>query len=219
MADWKLGRRRGGCADCEREFLEKEPHHTMLALEDLEILRVDLCRECFAKREIDDSEVWWRTRHTVAEKKGVQLDLESIHALFTALDAREEQGWRELRYLLCLILMRKRRLKVIGVRRIDGAEVFVVRKPRTENEEIVYVFDFTPERTAELRETLHAIFEGAELDELDPDGARRAVTEEVGEAEPEAEEGSDAGGEVEGDEPAASDEAPEENGAELENAS
>jgi hypothetical protein len=182
MSDWKLGRRHGGCVDCEREFLENEPHHSLLTLRELDIARQDVCRTCFEKRPLEDDVVWWRTRHSVTEKKGIQLDLESIHALFSALAARPEQGWSELRYLLCLILMRKRRLKVIGVKRVDGAEVFVVRKPRTENEETVLVYDFTPERQAELKATLHAIFEGAELEELDPDGQRRQVVEEVGEA-------------------------------------
>lgn len=184
MSDWKLGRRHGGCVDCEREFQENESHHSLLSLRELDIVREDLCRACFERREVPDDTVWWKTRHTLAEKKGVQLDLESIHALFHALESKQEQGWRELRYLLCLILMRKRRLKVVGVKRVDGAEVFVVRKPRTENEEVVFVYDFTPERQAELRETLHAIFEGAELDELDPAGERRAAEAGVADGGP-----------------------------------
>ena len=181
MADWKFGRRHVGCVDCEREFLEREPHLSLLTVQELEIGREDVCRQCFDKRELAEGTVWWRTKHSVVEKKGVQLDLESIHALFDALEPREEQGWRELRYLLCLILMRKRRLKVLGVKRIDDAEVFVVRKPRTQDERIVFVHDFTPERQEELRETLHAIFEGAELDELDPDGARNTAEDAVAE--------------------------------------
>ncbi len=162
---------------CDREFLEQEPHVSLLLIDELELGRKDICRECFAKSESEVSEelvekdptrVWWRTRHTVAEKKGVQLDLESLQALFDALLEKDELGWQELRYLLCLILMRKRRLKVLSVKRIEGLEVFIVRKPRTEIEQTVRIFDFTPERQEELRATLTAIFEGADLAELDP---------------------------------------------------
>jgi len=172
MADWKFGRRQGGCVVCDREFLEQEPHVSLLSIEELESGRSDICRECFSKLtsedEVDAGKVWWRTRHTVAEKKGVQLDLESLTALFDALEEKEDLGWQELRYLLCLILMRKRRVKVLSVKRIDGLEVFIVRKPRSETEEVVRIFDFTPERQEELRATLTAIFEGADLAELDP---------------------------------------------------
>ena len=175
MADWKFGRRNGGCVVCDREFLEQEPHVSLLLIDELELGRKDICRECFAAIEADgepeSSRVWWRTRHTVKEKKGVQLDLESLHALFDALEHKDDIGWQELRYLLCLILMRKRRIKVLSVKRIEGVEVFIVRKPRTETEQVVQVFDFTPERQEELRGTLTAIFEGADLDELDPNAA------------------------------------------------
>ena len=204
MSDWKLGRRRGGCSDCERDFLDGEPHHSILVIEAAEIGRVDVCRECFGGREIEDSVLWWRTKHRVQEKQGVQLDLESIQALFGALGEREETGWLELRYLLCLILMRKRRLKVTGVKREGDAEFFVVKKPRVEGEERVRVFDFTPERQSQLRETLAAIFEGADLDELDPDGKPAEEAEGVeGEASENGEATDDSSPEDEGGEPSA----------------
>ncbi len=171
MADWKFGRRQRLCSECERVFLDSEPHHSLLSLSGTEFGRVDLCASCFARRDVAADVVWWRTRYTEMERKGVQLDLDSIHALFGTLEGKPERGWRELRYLLCLILMRKRRLKVVGVKRIDGDEVFVVRRPRSEEERIVHVFDFSSERRAVLREVLQAIFEGADVQELDPDGA------------------------------------------------
>ncbi len=188
MGDWKFGGRQGLCTECERAFADGEPLHSLLALNEGAFSRSDLCAGCFGEREPSEDVVYWRTKYTVVEKKGVQLDLESIHALFGALEEREERGWRELRYLLCLILMRKRRLKVLGVRNVDGDEVFVVRRPRTEDEKLVHVFDFSAERRGELRETLQAIFDGADLDELDPEGAPPAA------AEPALEDAEDDGG-------------------------
>ena len=195
MADWKFGRRQGGCVVCDREFLEQEPHVSLLSIAELESGRSDICRECFAKLSSEDGldagKVWWRTRHTVAEKKGVQLDLESLTALFDALEQKEDLGWLELRYLLCLILMRKRRVKVLSVKRIDGVEVFIVRKPRSETQEIVRIFDFTPERQEELRATLTAIFEGADLAELDPNAPVVSPDAELTEDEASAEQGTE----------------------------
>jgi hypothetical protein len=44
--------------------------------------------------------------------------------------------------------------------REEGVDAFVVRRPRRQEEFTVFVFDFTPERMAELREELRAIFAG-----------------------------------------------------------
>lgn len=207
---------------CDRGFLEQEPHVSLLSIEELESGRSDICRECFAEREAELVEgtgrVWWRTRHTVAEKKGVQLDLESLQALFEALEEKEDLGWQELRYLLCLILMRKRRIKVLAVKRLEGQEIFIVRKPRTEVDQVVRIFDFTPERQEELRATLTAIFEGADLAELDPNAPVVTEADEaLAELEETAEEPADGAPEAaqSGDSSSSSDDVHENGNAEA----
>jgi hypothetical protein len=104
---------------------------------------------------------------------------ESIEALFNALEPRVETRLRELRFLLALLLMRKRRLKVVRIVKKDDGEAFAVRRPRRDEELTVYVFELTPERQAELREELVRLFDQPDLssldappedDELDDDG-------------------------------------------------
>ena len=58
--------------------------------------------------------------------------------------------------------MRKRRLKTARILRDAQGESFIVRRPRRDEELRVFVYDFTPERVAELRDKLRRIFEGAE---------------------------------------------------------
>lgn len=215
MSEWKFGRRLGGCAACERAFADGEAHQSLLELTGDDVGRTDLCTGCFdgrAKAEPGFAErvVWWRTRHRVAEKRGLALDLETLQGLFQALAGRAERGWRELRYLLGLILVRKRRLKVTGVKRVDGVEHLVVARPRHEEQELLEVFDFAPARREELRGLLQAIFEGADLQELDPEGAGAAGEGEGGEPAPD-----ESAEELSGERAGEADGAGELNGAEV----
>ena len=171
MASWKFERRHGACGTCEKSFEDGERHASTLCVRDEALLREDLCQSCWVKRqEGDQADVpedlfWWFTRHSVDKKSGaVALDLESLEKLFLQLEGREEVPVRELRYVLCLLLMRKRRVKVEKILREGDSESFIVKRPRRDQRYQVYVFDFTEERMAEMREQLRAIFDGVESD-------------------------------------------------------
>jgi hypothetical protein len=114
---------------------------------------------------------WWSTRHRVTRRATVQLDLDTIERLFVDLEGRPEQKLRELRYLLCLLLMRKRRVKLDAVRRGADGEALLVHRPRRTERLVVYVHEFGPERMDELRERLQALLEGVEPDGAESDGA------------------------------------------------
>ncbi|MFT4537638.1 MAG: hypothetical protein ACI835_000068 [Planctomycetota bacterium] len=107
---------------------------------------------------------WWKTRHSVNKKRTVQLDLASLERLFVQLEGREEVKVRELRYILCLLLMRKRRLKVEKVDRGAEGESFIVKRPRVDERYRVWVYDFDAERMDAVRAQLQAVFDGAETD-------------------------------------------------------
>lgn len=107
---------------------------------------------------------WWRTRHQGSKKRSVQLDLASLERLFIQLEGREDRKVRELRYVLCLLLMRKRRVKVMKIERSPEGESFLVKRPRIDQLYRVWVFDFDAERMEEVRAQLQAIFDGAETD-------------------------------------------------------
>jgi len=94
------------------------------------------------------------------------VDFDSIEKLFLALEGREEPRLAELRFLLSLLLMRKRRIKMVRVKRTEEAEFMICRRPRREEIYRVQVFDLTSERAAELKAELERIFEGAGAEEL-----------------------------------------------------
>jgi hypothetical protein len=181
MNDWKYTRHNGLCSACTRAFAEQEQHYSLLRAGAEGLLREDRCTACFATLG-DDFErsgglAYWRTRHQPGA--GLRLDLDSLEALFLTLigrdpevqaqpDATAADRLGELCYLLGLLLLRKRRLKLKRIAPASGAarEKLVVNRPRRPQEYEVAVYDLTPERQAQLRDELKRIFEGAELAQL-----------------------------------------------------
>jgi hypothetical protein len=162
MAEWKIRRRHGECTRCESAFAQGARHSSVLRLdEEQDLLREDLCDACWKTAESEDFLFWWFTRFEVDRKQTLQLDLASLERLFMELEGREEEKLRELRYLLCLLLMRKRKLKLQKVLRNEKNEELVLRRPRREEELTVRVYDFTPDRIEELRSRLQEVLEGA----------------------------------------------------------
>jgi len=145
-------------------------------------MREDRCLACWDEQDEEavDPLIWWATRHQPKKKKTFVLDLESLERVFLRLDGREEQQISELRYILCLLLMRKRRLKLERVLRGDDSEKLLVRRPKHEERYEVEVFDFSPERIDELRGQLAEVFEGFDPDE---DSEPEAVVSAEGDAE------------------------------------
>ena len=169
MSDWKLQRREYACAECERVFADGEAYFSVLTIDEGSFGREDWCATCFPSRPAPSEErepIWWRTRRRAASKRGLAVDFEAIEALFLALEGRTDERLCELRYLLSLLLMRKRRLKLVRVLRREGGEAMVVRRPRRQEEHEVLVFDLTPERMEALRRELERIVEGAGAEDV-----------------------------------------------------
>jgi hypothetical protein len=169
MSEWKLTKRRATCAACERAFEEAEAHVSSLSFAGEELAREDVCLSCWRGRDAARAAVWWRTRHFAARKVGLALDLDALETLFVRLGERQEIAFLELRYVLALILMRKRRLRIEQVLRDGEREALVVVRPRRPERIRVAVFDFAPEKIEELRVRLQEVFEGAEAEPGPPD--------------------------------------------------
>jgi len=161
MSEWKFGRRQGVCAACETRFADGVRHVSSLAIVGEDLRRADHCLACFARMGGADQLFWWHTRHH-AGKRGLQLDLGTLEQLFLQLEGRAEPRVRELRYVLCLLLMRKRRVKLDRVVRGGEGEAMLVHRPRRKESLRVFVFDFVPERLEALKSDLLRLLEGAE---------------------------------------------------------
>ncbi|MBM3987321.1 MAG: hypothetical protein FJ294_05125 [Planctomycetes bacterium] len=162
MASWKFTKREPVCRHCARAFENGEAHVSALAMHSDEFAREDVCLACWKSQPSRGDLFWWRTRHAAERKRGLALNLEALEALFVRLEGSHEGQLAELRYVLCLVLMRKRRLKIERVERDADGESLLVTRPRRPEVFRVVVFDFSPEKIDELRTRLQEVFEGPE---------------------------------------------------------
>jgi hypothetical protein len=165
QASWSYGRRHPSCVDCEREFVDGEAHFSLLEISaEADLARVDVCEACWGRRSPEEGSIWWRARRREAKKQGLAIDMEALEAIFHQLADKTEERHRELRYVLCLLLMRKRRLLMNRAVRRSGGEFLLVRRPRRKDEIAVEVFDLAADRLDEIRSSLQRLFEGEGLD-------------------------------------------------------
>jgi hypothetical protein len=162
MTQWKFTKRQPACRHCARAFENGEPHVSALAMHSDELAREDVCLACWKSQPARGDLFWWRTRHDADRKRGIALNLEALEALFVRLEGSNEGQLAELRYVLCLVLMRKRRVKIERVERDADGESLIVTRPRKPEVFRVTVFDFSPEKIDELRTRLQEVFEGPE---------------------------------------------------------
>jgi hypothetical protein len=176
MIDWKLQRRQDACSGCRRAYVSDERHVSSLAIVGDEVVRDDTCVACWDRRARSDDVFHWFTRHR-RDRGRLHLDLAALEQLFLQLEKRSEPKLREMRYVLSLLLMRKRRLRLVRVVRGGGGEALIVKRPRRPETFEVPVFDFAPERIEEVRSELVRSFEGGEPGQGPPasDGAGSPV--------------------------------------------
>jgi len=174
MADWKITSRTPECSACGRTFPEGERHVSSLSLQGEELQRTDACEGCFRPEAGREELFFWFTRTRPGSRRALEFDLPTLEQLFLRLEGRTEKRIREMRYVLCLILMRKRRLKLQRVERGPEGESMLLRRPRRDEDWRVFVFEFSPERLEELRSELLRVFEGADPT-LEPETASSGV--------------------------------------------
>jgi hypothetical protein len=182
MVDWKFSRRCDRCGSCDTVFEDGTRHVSTLSLKGEELSRADSCVACWEREAPSAAIFFWYTRQS-RERRGLRLDLPTLEQLFLRLEGRTEERVLEMRYVLALLLMRKKRLKLVRIVR-QPRETMVVRRPRREEALEVAVFDFRPERMEELRRELVEIFDGAEGERSDPaEGGEPDTREEAPPAE------------------------------------
>lgn len=165
-SDWRIHRREARCTACERPFQEGETFFSLLDFEGDRLRREDRCPACFEAPSARPELLFWRTRHVADQRARFAVDFEAIEELFLSLEGRREERLQELRYLLALLLLRKRRLKLVGVRRHASAETLCLRRPRRQEEFEVQVFELDSERAQVLKAELARVFEGAGVEAL-----------------------------------------------------
>ncbi len=142
----------------------------MLRMVGDELQRVDLCRTSFDDRDVTQDVVYWRTSH---RPKGgaMKVDFDMLLAVLEKLESDEREERRDLRYLLTLLLVRHRKLRLERVESRRGMEFLILRKVRTKTTFKVESRELEDER----RKKLSAILAGL----LDPTSDEGLETNET----------------------------------------
>jgi hypothetical protein len=117
--------------------------------------RNDYCLNCWTESR-PGAFSFWKTAIPVPDQTDeVKMDRHDVWSLFRSL--RDDEQHAALRYVLALVLLRKRELSLVESERTDRGEVMVLT-PRASEEQIrVEVVALTPHQFEETREKLSAV--------------------------------------------------------------
>jgi hypothetical protein len=158
---WRFGRRSGGCTGCGAAFQPGKDAVSAIYAAEATFERRDWCGACFqdpARRGTPFS--WWSAVVPEPEKKKAVFDLGVAKEFLQRLLREDDPARRSLRYLLTLLLLRKRAVVLVGQEPRDGVDVLAVRVPPDEEtvHEIPCV-ELDEAETERLRDELGRLFQ------------------------------------------------------------
>ena len=162
--DWNIAKSLHRCTRCDKEFAEEQPYYSALYDTGAEFERRDFCVDCWTAPDNADRDrafSFWKTEVPKAdEPRRVFVDDAVIFDFFQRLAAEEDHPVkRNFRYILGLMLMRKKKLKFKDVVRENGKEYLILRRSRTKEEHRVLNPDLTDEETEQVRNELTQILQ------------------------------------------------------------
>lgn len=167
-ANWKVARPARICAATGRELAEGETIYSALRDAEEGLARTDYAADAWP--EVDRTGVvgFWRTRVPSPEARNRRLviDVEAFYTVFSQIPEEEERRLRQLfRYVLALILVRKRVLRLEEIEKAPGAEILHLHDNRAKQPVRVVSPEATPEEIQQVQEQLNQIFECEITDE------------------------------------------------------
>lgn len=179
---WRFGRRGSGCAACAAAFVpgkeavsaiyeagaapdsagaSAQPTGTQDAAPAGGFERRDFCGPCFQDAQRRGGPFsWWSAVVPEPEKRKAVFDLGVAREFFQRLLRDDDPARASLRYLLALMLLRKRAVVLVGQEAVDGADVMTVRvPPDDESVHEVRCVELDQAETERLRDELGRLFD------------------------------------------------------------
>lgn len=152
--DWKLPTAAQTCARCSAVLQPGERVTTSIRLPPTGPERTDVCAAC--GKLVDDLSETFFWRHTIAASGPSRpvVDYALLRELFARLLVTPGAHYERLAYLVALVLVRKRHLRLIGFSGRAGAEVMLVTRGAGQPQHEVPAPFLTPEDMLPLRDEL-----------------------------------------------------------------
>jgi hypothetical protein len=184
MVEWNLGRPGRQCSACDREF-EENAEFTAVLFERGEVFeRGDFCDPCTGSA-VQEGFSHWRTRLPPREtKKRLFVDDQTLVDLFVQLGQREAPLHQHFRFVLMLVLMRKRLVKFLQSVQKEDQSLWKVALQADKSEHMVADPRLSEDEVEAVSRQLGQILYGSEedLDQLanQPTEAEAVVEESSG---------------------------------------
>jgi hypothetical protein len=140
------------CSACQKLFHAGDEYVATVAATPEGFARQDCCVACAAASR-ENVFSFWRGKRPSAKAGGTpRLDFDSLLELLRRLDGRDDVSSARLRWIVTILLMRRRYVQVVKRSVVEGAEVlelkprhddrtFVVRDPRLSPEDFETLHD------------------------------------------------------------------------------
>jgi len=127
MDEWEINRPLGQCCGSGKKIKYGEEYFGALVETQQGLQRRDFCVD-YWEREKPSVFCFWKSRLPHPDqKKQIFVDDQMLMAFFERLAEETEQEKINFRFVLALVLMRKRRLKYDSSRTQDGKEIWCLR--------------------------------------------------------------------------------------------
>jgi len=180
--DWNI--RKGGeaCTRCGAALENGAFYYsTLISLEE-QLSRFDYCHACFGALPREESAVFWKARRAESGPAKKAVNFESLRELFVRMVASEERQFREMAYLLGLVLVRKRLLKLKDFVSREGRDYREVQQKADAPRLLVEVPLLDDAAIAVLRDRLSQLLD-ADLDNsIDIHDSKQVTTDPQAEA-------------------------------------
>ena len=127
MEEWEIEKPLGQCYGSGRKIEYSEEYFAALVETNQGLQRRDFCAEYWQEQK-PEVFCYWKTKLPHPDqKKQIFVDDEMLMAFFERLAEETEQEKVNFRFVLALILMRKRRLKYDSSKIVEGKEIWRLR--------------------------------------------------------------------------------------------
>jgi hypothetical protein len=125
---WKIPASTEQCARCSAALAADDEVTVLLCLSEEGPKREDLCATCGNGVDASGSDVFWRHKLPESAVASPVVDYALLREMFQRMLPRSEPIYQRLSYLVGLVLVRKRHLRLRGFERRQGLEVMVVAR-------------------------------------------------------------------------------------------
>jgi len=157
MEEWNINKPLGKCYGSGKDIQPGEEYFASLVYTENGLERRDYSAEYWNEH---NPEVYWKTRLPHPEqKKRMFVDDDMLMAFFERLEKETEQQKINFRFVLAMVLMRKKKLKYKSSKTEDGTEIWKLRIAGTKDYTEVVNPELDDEQIEELTSQLGSILQ------------------------------------------------------------